>query len=307
MTTLDDQVRAMRAFNRFYTRQIGVLQEGLLQTPHSLSQARVIFELAQPTPRTASDLARDLSLDAGYLSRLLAGLEQDGLLDKVPDENDKRQRRLHLTEAGQAAYQMLDSRSSQEVAALLSTLHPDTRRELLGAMQQIERILSPAGQEGPPFILRPHEPGDIGWVIQRHGALYAQEYGWDNRFEALVAEIGAGFIRDFKPGREHCWIAEREGQRVGSVFVVEASPDVAKLRLLLVEPQARGLGLGTSLVRECIRFAQRAGYAKMTLWTNSILVEARHIYDKCGFSLINSEPYQDFGQDLVSETWELAL
>ena len=306
---LDDQIMAVRTFNRFFTRQIGVLREGLLHTPHSLTESRILFEVAQRTTVTATDLRGELGLDAGYLSRTLAGLEQQGLIEKARSESDGRQRLLRLTAEGQRAFAVLDQRSRDEVAELLNGLSEADQQRLLAAMSTIESILdrSQGFKFAEPFFLRQHEPGDMGWVTHRHGALYSQEYGWDARFEALVAQIVADFINNYDPARERCWIAEMGGEIVGSVFVVQASDTTAKLRLLLVEPKARGLGLGTRLVAECIRFARRSGYQKLMLWTNSVLVEARHIYEKSGFQLVAEEAHHSFGHDLVGETWELIL
>jgi DNA-binding MarR family transcriptional regulator/GNAT superfamily N-acetyltransferase len=307
--TLEARVTAVRHFNRFFTRQIGVLREGLLHTPYSLTESRVLFEVAQREQVTAAELGRDLGLDAGYLSRVIAGLEQRGLVERLRSDADGRQRLLRLTDAGAQAFAVLDQRSRDEVLELLGSLREPEQQRLIGAMRAIEGVLTqgPGFKFAEPFFLRPHEPGDMGWVAHRHGALYAQEYGWDARFEALVAQIVADFINNFDPARERCWIAEMAGEIVGSVFVVQASPDVAKLRLLLVEPKARGLGLGTRLVQECVRFARRTGYKKLTLWTNSVLVEARHIYQKAGFTLVASEAHHSYGHDLVGETWELVL
>lgn len=306
---LNDRVSAVRRFNRFYTRRIGVLREGLLHSPYSLTEVRILFELAHRAGLTATDLCRELGLDPGYLSRILSRLEEQGLISKARSEADGRQRLLQLTPAGQAAFAELDRRASEEVAEALGALSEEEQQRLLQAMATIEQILDPGKgfKFAEPFVLRPHQPGDMGWVVHRHGVLYAQEYGWDERFEALVAQIVADFITHYNPARERCWIAEMNGEIVGSVFVVQASDTVAKLRLLLVEPKARGLGLGTRLVEECIRFARRAGYQKLTLWTNSVLTAARHIYEKTGFRLVAQEPHHSFGHDLVGETWELDL
>jgi DNA-binding MarR family transcriptional regulator/N-acetylglutamate synthase-like GNAT family acetyltransferase len=304
---LEDKVSAVRHFNRFFTRRIGVLREGLLHSPYSLTEARILFELARRTNLTASDLCRDLGLDPGYLSRTLARLEQQGLLDKARSESDGRQRLLRLTPAGEQAFALLDKRSHDEVLEMLDDLAEDDQRRLLKAMRTIEAVLDRDFKFSEPFFLRQHEPGDMGWVTHRHGVLYAQEYGWDERFEALVAQIVADFINNYKPARERCWIAEVNGEIVGSAFVVQASETVAKLRLLLVEPKARGLGLGSRLVEECIRFARRSGYQKLTLWTNDVLLAARHIYEKTGFKLVAQEAHHSFGHDLVGETWELDL
>ena len=308
MTELsEERIGIVRQFNRFFTRQIGVLREGLLHSPYPLTDARILFELGQCNQVTASRLGRELGLDAGYLSRILARLEQQGLLDKVRSENDGRQLLVSLTAAGREAFALLDQRSREEVSEMLEDLSEEEQQRLLKAMQTIESVLSSGFKFSEPFVLRPHEPGDMGWVAHRHGVLYAQEYGWDEHFEALVAQIVAEFINSYNPGRERCWIAEMDGEIIGSVFVVQSSETVAKLRLLLVEPKARGLGLGTRLVEECIRFARRRGYQKLILWTNSILLEARHIYKKTGFKLVAEEAHHSFGHDLIGETWELVL
>ncbi len=305
--TLDDRIAAIRQFNRFYTRQIGALREGLLHSAYSLTESRILFELAHRDTPTATELSRELGLDPGYLSRMLARFEQQGLIEKVPAEHDGRQRLLRLTPAGQDAFALLDRRSRDEVVELLGELHDDEQKRLLQAMQTIEGVLGSGLKFSEPFILRPPEPGDMGWVIHRHGVLYAQEYGWDESFEARVAQIVAEFMSHDNRARERCWIAEMGGEIVGSVFVAQASDTVAKLRLLLVEPRARGLGLGNRLVEECIRFARRNGYQTLVLWTNSVLTAARHIYQKAGFTLVAEEPHHSFGHDLVGETWELAL
>jgi len=307
--TLEDRIGAIRHFNRFFTRQIGVLREGLLHSPYSLTEARILFELAHRDAVTASELCRELGLDAGYLSRILTGLEQQGLIDKIRSENDGRQRLLRLTPDGAKAFAVLDQRSRDEVGEMLNDLSEADQQRLLKAMQTIESVLDKGKgfKFSEPFVLRPQEPGDMGWVIHRHGLLYAQEYGWDEHFEALVAQIVADFIKHYNPARERCWIAEMGGEIVGSVFVVQAGETVAKLRLLLVEPKARGLRLGTRLVEECIRFARRSGYQKLTLWTQSVLVEARHIYQKTGFTLVAQGAHHSFGHDLIEETWELDL
>jgi DNA-binding MarR family transcriptional regulator/GNAT superfamily N-acetyltransferase len=301
------KIDAVRRFNRFYTRQIGVLHEGLLASPFTLTEARLLYEMAQQRTTTAAELARELGLDSGYLSRILRGFEQRGLIDKRPCDSDGRQTLLSLTAAGREAFAPLDKRSAAEVGAMLSDLAEPEQRRLVESMVTIERLLGIAPKPQAPYLLRPHRPGDIGWVIHRHGVLYAEAYGWDETFEALVAEIAAKFIRDFDPKRERCWIAERAGENVGSVFLVRQSDDVAKLRLLLVEPSARGLGIGKRLVEECIGFARRTGYRRIELWTNDILLAARRIYEAAGFRLIHQEPHHSFGRDLVSQTWQLDL
>lgn len=304
---LAQRIDTVRRFNRFYTRQIGLLQEGLLATPFSLAESRVLYELAHRSNVTATDLGRDLDLDAGYLSRMIRGFETQGFVEKRRSVQDGRQSHLMLTEAGHAAFAPMNERSSAEVAALLAKLGAPAQERLTAAMTEIESLLDRPPIEPEPYSLRPHRPGDIGWVAHRHAVLYHQEYGFDDSFEALVAEIGAQFIRNFDPARERAWIAERRDEIVGSVFLVRQSDSVAKLRLLLVEPSARGLGLGRRLTEECIAFARDRGYAKITLWTHDVLTAARAIYDRAGFRLIASEPHHSFGQDLIGENWELDL
>lgn len=304
---LDQQIAAVRRFNRFYTRQIGVLAEGYLQSPFSLAEARVLYELAQGEPTTATELGGVLGLDAGYLSRIIGGFAKAGLIAKQPSPSDGRQSLLRLTEAGRAAFTQLDERSRADFAQVLAKLTADERRRLVGALGLVEHLLGDAPARPAAYMLREHRPGDMGWVIGRHGALYAEEYGWDGSFEALVATIAAEFITRFDPRRERCWIAEIDGEPVGSVFLVRKTDTVAKLRMLLVEPRARGMGIGARLVAECVRFARQCGYTTLTLWTNSILGAARHLYVKAGFQLVESEPHHSFGHDLVGETWELAL
>jgi DNA-binding MarR family transcriptional regulator/N-acetylglutamate synthase-like GNAT family acetyltransferase len=303
----ETKIDTIRRFNRFFTRRIGVLREGLLHTPYSLTEARILFEIANRDDLSGSDLSRELGLDPGYLSRILSGLERRNLIEKTPAKADARRRLLALTPEGEDAFSLLDARSRQEVAQMLGELSEEEQRRLLQAMRTIEGLLDKDLKYSEPFLLRTHEPGDIGWVVQRHGVLYAQEYGWDERFEALVARIVADFIDGFDSSKERCWVAEMGGERVGCVFLVRASEEAAKLRLLLVEPKARGLGLGTRLVEECIRFARSRGYKVLTLWTNSVLGAARHIYEEHGFILVEQEEHHSFGKDLVGQTWELAL
>jgi DNA-binding MarR family transcriptional regulator/N-acetylglutamate synthase-like GNAT family acetyltransferase len=302
---LATRIDAVRRFNRFFTRRIGVLREGLLHTPYSLTEARILFEISHRDDLTASDLSRELGLDPGYLSRILARLGRRGLIDKVRSETDGRRRLLSLTSEGEDAFSLLDARSREEVAEMLGELSEGDQRRLLEAMWTIESVLTRGFKFSEPFFLRQHEPGDMGWVVHRHGVLYAREYGWDERFEALVAQIVADFINNHDPAKERCWIAEMRGEIVGCVFVVRASDTVAKLRLLLVEPGARGLGLGTRLVEECIRFAR--SYETLTLWTNSVLDAARRIYEQQGFKLVEEEEHHSFGHDLVGQNWELTL
>jgi DNA-binding MarR family transcriptional regulator/N-acetylglutamate synthase-like GNAT family acetyltransferase len=304
---IDQQVALVRHFNRFYTRQIGVLSRGFLESPFSLTEVRVLYELAHRERPRPTELARELGLDAGYLSRILRGFHRRGLIAKEPSQADGRQTLLRLTRKGRETCRAVEARQHEAVVAMLRHLTADERRHLVGAMQRIERLLAARSEPKVPYMLRPHHPGDMGWVVHRHGVLYAQEYGWDERFEALVARIVADFIDHFDPKRERCWIAEREGEVVGSVFCVKKSKTVAKLRLLLVEPKARGLGIGTRLVAECVRFARQAGYKKLMLWTNSVLHAARHIYEEAGFRLVAEEPHHSFGHDLIGQTWELEL
>lgn len=304
---LDRRVEAVRRFNRFYTQQIGVLEEGLLKSPFSLAEARVIYELAHHERSTATELGAELGLDAGYLSRILGGFQRRGLIAKEQSEADGRRNILSLTEQGQEAFAKLNAASRREIAAMLGQLSGERQASLVEAMRTIEGLLGAQPERRVAYLLRPHQPGDMGWVVHRHGVLYAQEYGWDERFEALVAEIVAKFIQSYDPRRERCWLAEKDGENVGSVFLVKRSKTVAKLRLLLVEPRARGLGIGSRLVNECVRFARGAGYRKITLWTNSVLHAARHVYEKTGFRLVDEEPHHSFGHELIAETWELEL
>jgi DNA-binding MarR family transcriptional regulator/GNAT superfamily N-acetyltransferase len=309
-----ERIAALREFNRFYARRIGVLHEGLLDSKFSLAESRLLWELAHADNTTATELARTLDLDPGYLSRLLRGFKQRGLVKASRSAADGRELRLSITAAGRRAFAPLDRRSQQEVAALLAPLSDAQQQQLLAAQATIEALLGARAQPRS-FVLRAHRPGDIGWVVSRHGALYAQEFGWDLRFEALVAHIAAGFVDHFDAAREACWIAERDGQNIGCVFLVQArdeatqavEPDTAQLRMLLVEPSARGLGLGVALVNECERFARQVGYKRIRLWTNSVLLAARGIYQRAGYRLLASEPHTSFGKDLVGETWELEL
>jgi len=306
--TSDDPIQAVRRFNRFYTRQIGVLQEHLLRSPFSLTEVRVLYELAHREQVTASDLCNDLGLDRGYLSRMLQSFEAKGWIATAPSPDDRRRVFLSLTPKGRRVFAPLERRSSGEVSSMLAKLSLLQQRKLLAAMTDIEGLLSRSPQGGTPYILRPHRPGDMGWVVQSHGLLYSKEYGYDERFEALVAGIVAEFIEKFDPARERCWIAEKDGANVGSVFLVKKSVSVAKLRLLLVEPSARGLGIGKRLVEECIRFARKIGYKKIMLWTQSELVAARAIYQNAGFQKVGKEKHQSWSRkDLMAETWELNL
>ncbi len=303
----DDQISAVRAFNRFYTRKLGVLDQQLLKSPFSLSEARVLYELAHRDDLAAKDIGIELGLDPGYLSRIVQKFDDDGLITRKPLPTDRRQTRLGLTAKGRQAFARLERISHDDVAAMLGKLDAGERSIVVNAMAAIEHTLEPPAQPAAGFLLRSHRPGDIGWVTSRHGAVYAEEYAWDISFEALVAEICAQFIRSYQPAREHCWIAEVGGKPAGSIFLVRASDDVAKLRLLLVDKKARGLGVGRALTEQCIRFARQAGYSSITLWTQSILVAARGIYQRAGFVRVNEEPHHSFGVDLVGETWEMKL
>ncbi len=300
-------VACVRRFNRFYTRQIGVLGEGLLNSPFSLTEVRVLYELAHRSQSTAVELCKELGLDAGYLSRILRAFELRGLIARTPSTADGRQNLLSLTHKGQKVFAPLEARQNTRVGALLAKLSASSQKHLLDSMRTIERLLDPQPQPGTPYLLRPHQSGDMGWIVHRHGVLYAQEYGYDEHFEALVAEIAAEFIQHFDPKRERCWIAEKDGEIVGCVFAVQKSKTVAKLRLLLVEPSARGLGIGKRLVSECVRFARQVGYKKIVLWTQSELLAARHLYEQAGFRLVRKQPHHSWGRELVSETWELKL
>src|SRR2546426_3518769 len=306
---LPQRVAAVRRFNRFYTRQIGLLQETLLRSPFSLTEARVLYELGNRAPTHATALGQELGLDAGYLSRILRGFERRGLLERAPSKTDGRQSVLGLTGRGRTAFARLDGASRREIGTLLDRLPAPDQLRLVASMHTIEQLLGvpPPPPSSAAYRVRRHRPGDMGWVVHRHGVLYAREYGWDARFEALVAEIVAKFIKRYDPKRERCWIAELEGEIVGSVFLVQRSQTVAQLRLLLVEPEARGLGIGTRLVDECVRFARQVGYRKMMLWTNDVLRAARHIYEKAGFQLTHEERHHSFGHALVGQTWQLAL
>jgi DNA-binding MarR family transcriptional regulator/GNAT superfamily N-acetyltransferase len=303
------RVEAVRRFNRFYTRQIGLLEEGLLGSPFTLTEGRVVYELAHHEQTTATHLGDELGLDPGYMSRILRRLQTRGYVARRASPTDGRQYLLSLTEHGQEAFAAIDTASRAEIGALLGELAESDQDRLVQALHTVERLLGAPAEHRVPWILRPRQSGDIGWVVQRHGLLYNREYGWNEEFEALVAEIVAAFIRDYDPNRERCWIAEREGENVGSVFLVKhpEREGVAKLRLLLVEDRARGLGIGSRLVQECTRFARRTGYHTITLWTNSVLSAAARIYEREGYRLVHEEPHRNFGHDLVGQTWELKL
>jgi DNA-binding MarR family transcriptional regulator/N-acetylglutamate synthase-like GNAT family acetyltransferase len=307
---MDRRIEAVRHFNRDYTRRIGVLREGLLDSPFSLTQARVLYELAHREQPTATALGQELGLDAGYLSRILSAFARRGLVARRPSRSDGRQSLLRLTPRGRQEFAKLDARSADEVRGLIAPLAPPDQERLVGAMRTIEELLGERARDERPrrvCRIRAPRPGDMGWVIHRHGEVYDREWGWGEGFEALVAEIVVKFMAHHDPRRERAWIAEQDGERVGSIFLVAKSKTVAKLRLLLVEPAARGGGVGQRLVEECVRFARKAGYREIVLWTQSILDPARHIYAKAGFRLVGQEPNHEFGKGLTSETWSLKL
>ena len=304
---IEQRIEAVRSFNRFYTRRIGVLQDGYLHSEFSLAEVRVLYELAQRERSTARELGQALDIDAGYLSRIVHGFVRRGLLDRTASDHDGRTRWLCLTPAGRAAFEPLQDSARRQIGALLAALPETAQAQLVTALRQVESLLSERPPAAQPYIVRAHRSGDMGWVVQRHGVLYAQEYGFDEHFEALVASIVAKFIEHEDPSRERCWIAERGGVPVGCVFLVKASRKVGKLRLFLVEPDARGLGIGTRLVDDLLAFARAAGYRKVRLWTQSNLLAARHVYARAGFEKVDEEPHRSFAQDLVAETWELRL
>ena len=313
-----EQVASIRAFNRFYTRAIGTLNEGLLDSALSLAEARVLYEIATRSQPTASEIASALSLDMGYVSRILRSFLSGKLVTRKTSVTDARQAHLSLTPAGRKQFATLNYRSDQQVHQWIAPLNPDRRTELVRSMASIESLLSPvpSATASAPYILRGHRPGDMGWVIERHATLYAEEYGWDERFEGMVARIAADFIDHFDPRRERCWIADRAGERLACAFLVrdresrkaaKNAASTARLRMLLVDPKARGLGLGRTLIRECTQFARDAGYLRITLWTNSILEAARHLYESEGYVLTAEKPHRSFGKDLVGQTFELTL
>jgi DNA-binding MarR family transcriptional regulator/GNAT superfamily N-acetyltransferase len=305
---MNHHVDRVRRFNRFYTEQIGVLTEHLLQSDYSLTEVRILYEVAHRDSATAAGIALDLGLDRGYLSRILQRFQRQGIIRRTTMPHDARASLLSLTPKGRRIFRTLDARADEQVAALLGEASAQEQRRLVGAMQTIEEILAPPAESTRGFLLRDPHPGDLGWVVYRHGALYWQEYRYDERFEALVAKVIGEFVEHFDARRERCWIAEKDGAIAGSVFLVRSTDAVAKLRLLYVEPFARGHGIGERLIAECIRFARQARYQKITLWTQSELRAARHLYEKAGFVRVKEEPHQSFGRDdLVAETWEVTL
>ncbi|WP_040952753.1 bifunctional helix-turn-helix transcriptional regulator/GNAT family N-acetyltransferase [Gorillibacterium massiliense] len=306
-SSLDQRVQRVRQFNRFITREIGALQEGLVHSSFSLTEVRVMYELAHRKDLTAAELTKELGLDPGYLSRILSKLEQLGLIGKDRSEKDGRRMILQLTEQGEKAYAPLNRRSNEEVEGMLADLGETEQARLLKAMQTIEELLAKDYKYAQPFILRSLEPGDIGMIIHMHGRFYSREYGWDERFEASVSQIAAQFLQNFNPNKERCWIAEMGGEIIGSIMVVQDNEEAARIRLLLVDPKARGMGLGTKLVEEALSFAKRTGYREMILWTNHVLTEARSIYRKLGFERIAEEKHNSFGPELIGETWRKPL
>ena len=305
-TTRDAAVAAVRAFNRFYTNMIGLLRGKYLDTPYSLTEARILFELAQRDASEVTDLRRTVDIDAGYLSRILARFSSDGLVTRQRSAADGRRQVIALTENGRSVVAGLDARSATQTRDMLAAVHDDDRGRLLDAMRVITDVLS----ESPPprgYVLRAPQAGDMGWVVQRHGELYAEEFGWDERFEALVARIVADYVDNRDPDREAAWIAEVDGTRAGCVFCVRKDDRTAQLRMLLVEPWARGLGIGSRLVDEVLRFARRTGYSDITLWTNDVLTGARRIYQRAGFTLDDEARHHDFGKDLVEQNWSRRL
>ncbi len=307
MPPSQEHTESVRSFNRFYTKQIGLLREGFLKTPFSLTQARVLYELGKQPGIRWSELLEELGLDPGYLSRLVKSFERRKLVRRLQSKKDRRVKHLSLTASGRKEFQNLNARSEAEISEVLADMNGSQQQRLVDSMTAIRELLSGAEVGERAFELRTHRPGDIGWVIARHGELYAQEYRWDSSFEGLVAEIAGKFLLHFDGQRERCWIAERMGARLGCVFLIKQSNTMAKLRLLLVEPTARGMGVGGRLVDECIEFAGQAGYRKLTLWTNDILRAARRIYERAGFYLVKEEKHHSFGHDLVGQFWELKL
>jgi DNA-binding MarR family transcriptional regulator/N-acetylglutamate synthase-like GNAT family acetyltransferase len=305
----NDAIETVRRFNRLYTRQLGLLDQGLLGSEFTLTESRILYELAKRGESTATEIARELGIDLGYLSRLLGKFERRREIKRTRSSIDARQSRLQLTKKGRSAFDRLDQAAREQIASMIDPLTAEQRRDLLCAMGSLVGILNPDSPafDAEPYSIRPLRIGDIGWITHRQGVLYAQEYGWDGSYEALVAEILAGFVKTYDPQTENGWIAERRDAIVGSVFLVRASASLAKLRLLYVEPAARGLGIGARLVYECVAFARAKGYRRLTLWTNDILVSARRIYEAEGFELTKQEPHHSFGKDLMGQTWELVL
>jgi DNA-binding MarR family transcriptional regulator/GNAT superfamily N-acetyltransferase len=307
MLPLDARVAAVRRFNRFYTKEIGVLEDPYLHTSFSLAEARVLYEIGHLAQPTAVEVCKALALDAGYLSRILKRLEQGRLLARARSLSDGRQHILSLTPKGREQLAILDGRSQEEIRKKLGRLSTVEQERVVEALDTVSEALSAPPPRTAAYVLRPHQPGDMGWIVERHGVLYSQEHGWNSALESMTAKIVADFLKTYDPEREYCWIAEREGERLGSIFVVHKTDTVAKLRLLLVEPSARGLGLGKRLVDEAASFARRAGYAKIVLWTHSVLSTARHLYEQAGFRLVREKKHRNFGPELTGQIWELKL
>lgn len=307
MPSLDANVAAVRRFNRFYTKEIGVLQAPYLHTSFSLAEARVLYETAHLPQPTAVEVCKALALDAGYLSRILKRLEQSRLLSRVKSLSDGRQHILSLTPKGREQLATLNSRSQEEIRKKLGRLSAEQQQRVVEALDTVAEALGAPPPRTSACVLRAHAPGDMGWIVERHAILYSQEHGWNSFIESMTAKIVADFLKNYNPEREHCWIAEREGERLGSIFIIRKSNTVAKLRLLLVEPAARGLGLGKRLVDEAVRFARRTGYTKVVLWTHSVLHTARHIYEQAGFRLVREKKHSNFGPELTGQIWELKL
>ena len=306
-TSLASRIEAVRRFSRFYTRRIGVLEETLLHSPFTLPEGRLVYEIANRDRSTAQELCRDLGLDPGYVSRLLQGLEKRGCIGRKRSTADKRQTELTLTAKGQRLWGAMNEQSRQDIANLLAGLPVERQDMLVKALETVQRLLDEPPEKRTPFTLRPHQPGDMGWIIRRQTQLYTNEYGWDGTFEAMLAEIAGKFIAKFDPKSDNCWIAERNGEMVGSVFLVRATRTTGQLRMLYVEASARGLGIGQRLVETCIQDARAKGYRKLMLWTNDILVSARKIYIAAGFRLIKEEKHDSFGKKLVGQFWSLDL
>jgi DNA-binding MarR family transcriptional regulator/N-acetylglutamate synthase-like GNAT family acetyltransferase len=300
-------VDAVRRFNRFYTRRIGLLERGFLRSDFSLTEVRLLYELSRRDPVSSAGLARDLGIDTGYLSRMVRRLTAAGIVAGQPSASDRRQTLLSLSAKGRKVFGRIEGRQVEDVLALLSPLAESARRQLAASMRTIETLIGEVEGTGEAYVLRPPGSGDLGWIVHRQGRLYHEEYGWDVTFEALLARIVAEYVEQYDARKDACWIAERRHEVVGSVFCIKKSAVVARLRMLYVEPTCRGLGIGTRLVEECIGFARRAGYKRMTLWTNDVLTAARAIYEKAGFELVTEEPHHSYGQDLVAQTWERDL
>jgi len=306
-STSEQTVEATRAFARFFTKKAGILNELLLGSNFGLTESRILYELSAATDLTAKELSIQLDLDPGYVSRVLKKFEKQRLIFRQPSKQDRRRQLIYLTKQGQDEFTSLDQKSSNLFTNLLEGLNEQKQTELLNSMNKIQNLLSEPEDVLAPYVIRPHRPGDMGWIIQAHGRIYTREFGWDNSFEAMVAEIAAEFLNNYNPEKECCWIAEKDGMNIGSASVVQDEEDTCKLRLVIVDPSARGLGVGLRLVEECIKFAEQIGYARMTLWTFDNLHAAINIYKKLGFTLVNEAPEHSFGKDLVAQYWQRDL